>query len=254
MKRFKFNLPLNGIKVHNLEELRDNFTTEILELHTSGVLLKWLKSQNLMMEADKLSAIPADHDDVDKLVALCEIFGVNANRQVVEAALSKGHVSQGVTPREAPEELVYKKKFEELSELLDNLKIMRFQSTQNDYNDCLEAIKEGKAEEGYKLVPSEEIYDMSDGILVWMDPKPYNKELENDDIYKFLKEEGAGYVKYKYIKGNLFNITNCNGDEREIDIDDITKMNKIKEDDDIQSLIFSMTIDQVNAEYKMSSH
>ena len=172
MKLFKFDLPLNGIKVHNLEELRDNFTTEILELHTSGVLLKWLKRRNFMIEADKLSAIAAGNNDVDKLVALCEIFGVNANRQVIEVALSKDHV----TPREDPEELEYKKKFEKLSELLDSLKIMRFHSTQNDYNDCLEAIKEGKEDEGYKLVPSEEIYGMSDGMLVWMDPKPYSKE------------------------------------------------------------------------------
>lgn len=87
MKLIKFDLPLNGAKIRNLEELRDNFTTEILELHTSGLLLKWLKSRNLMAEADKLPAIPADHGDVDKLVALYEIFGVVADRQEIEAAL-----------------------------------------------------------------------------------------------------------------------------------------------------------------------
>ena len=111
MKLIKFDLLLNGAKVHNLEELRDNFTTEILELYASGLLSKWLTSRNLMTEADKLSAIPADHNDVDKLGALCETFGVDADRRVIEAALSNGQASQGVMLREDPEELKYKEKF-----------------------------------------------------------------------------------------------------------------------------------------------
>lgn len=134
MKPIKFDLPLNGAKIRNLEELRDNFTTEILELHASGVLLKWLSSRNLMTEADKLSAIPADHNDVDKLAVLCEIFGVEADRQVIEAALSKDQPSQGVALREDPEELKYKEKYEKLSELLDGLKSKKLYLTQDDYN------------------------------------------------------------------------------------------------------------------------
>lgn len=133
-KLIKFDLPLNGTKIRNLEELRDNFTTEILELHASGVLLKWLKSRNLMAEADKLSAIPAENNDVDKLMALCEIFGVEVDRQVIEAALSKDQPSQGVALREDPEELKYKEKYEKLSELLDGLKSKKLYLSQDDYN------------------------------------------------------------------------------------------------------------------------
>jgi hypothetical protein len=105
MKFIKFDLPLNGVKVHNLEELRDNFTTEIMELHSSGILLKWLNNRKLIAEADKLSAIPAGHDDVDKLVALCEVFGVETDRKVIEVALAKSQTSQGVMLHEDPDEL-----------------------------------------------------------------------------------------------------------------------------------------------------
>lgn len=105
MKPIKFDLSLNGTKIRNLEELCDNFTTEILELYASGLLLKWLKNRNLMAEAEKLSAISVDLDDDDKLVALCEIFGVEVDQQVIEAALSKGQPSQGVALRVDPEEL-----------------------------------------------------------------------------------------------------------------------------------------------------
>ena len=45
MKPIKFDLPLNGTKVHNLEELRDNFTTEILELHASGLRTQSRRNQ-----------------------------------------------------------------------------------------------------------------------------------------------------------------------------------------------------------------
>lgn len=168
MKPIKFDLPLNGTKVHNLEELCDNFTTEILELHASGVLLKWLSSRNLMTETNKLSAIPADHDDANKLVALCEIFGVEADRQVIEAALSKDQPSQGVALHEDPEELKYKEKFENLSNLLSCFKIMRHHVTQNEYNGILEEVtKEEHKGRCQRVVFSEGIYDMSDALLIF---------------------------------------------------------------------------------------
>lgn len=122
MKIIKFDLPINGTKVRNLEELRDNFTTEILELHDSGVLLKWLKSRDLMDEAEKLAAIADAQDEVDKLVVLCEVFGVDAGRAVIEAALSKGDDSKGAALHADSEELKYKEKFERLSALMDELK------------------------------------------------------------------------------------------------------------------------------------
>jgi hypothetical protein len=150
MKIIKFDLPINGTKVPNLEGLRDNFTTEILGLHASGVLLRWLKSRGLVAEADKLAAIPVEHSDVDKLVVLSEILGMDADRAVIEAALSKGHGNQGVALHAAPEELKYKEKFEKLSALLDELKSKKLYISQDDYNrfvkDKLEIEHEGKIE------------------------------------------------------------------------------------------------------------
>lgn len=151
MKLIKFDLPLNGTKIHNLEGLRDNFTTEILELHASGLLLKWLTSRNLMTEAEKLSAIPAGHDNVDKLMALCKVFDVEADRQVIEASLSKGLPSQGVALREDSEEIKYKEKFEKLSDLLESLKRKKLYITQKDYDlfvkDKIQIEQEGKIEQ-----------------------------------------------------------------------------------------------------------
>jgi hypothetical protein len=80
MKPIKFDLPINGTKVRNLEELRVNFTTEILELHASGKLSKWLRSRGLLIEADRLAEITADFNNSQILYDLCEIFGMDPDR------------------------------------------------------------------------------------------------------------------------------------------------------------------------------
>lgn len=134
MKIIKFDLPINGAKVRNLEELRDNFTTEIMELQTSGVLIKWAKGRGLTEEADKLSAIPVDLDAADRLVVLCEIFEVDVDRAVIEAALFESSGRQGVPLHVDPEELKYKEKFEQLSKLMDELKRKKLYLTQDDYH------------------------------------------------------------------------------------------------------------------------
>lgn len=174
MKIIKFDLPLNGTKVHNLEELRDNFTTEILEHHASGVLLKWLNSRNLTIEAEKLSAIAVNHNPADNLVALCDIFGIEADRQVIEAALSKSQPSQGVTLREDPEELKCREKLEKLTKLLDGLKSKRLYITQDDYNlfvkDKIQIEQEGKIERvGYCMRGNE--YMLKNLKYVGFNPK-----------------------------------------------------------------------------------
>lgn len=134
MKTIKFDLPINGVKVLNLEGLRDNFTTEILELHASGLLLRWIKSRGVKIDSDKLSTIPVDHDAADRLVALCEIFEVEADRAVIEAALSKGDGCQGAALHADPEELKYKEKFEQLSKLMEELKSKKLYLTRDEYN------------------------------------------------------------------------------------------------------------------------
>jgi hypothetical protein len=42
MKLIKFDLPIDGVKVKTVEELREHFTPEILDHFRSGLLAKWL--------------------------------------------------------------------------------------------------------------------------------------------------------------------------------------------------------------------
>ena len=57
MKPIKFDLPLNGQKISNLEQLKENLTPEILEHFHSGKLLKWLRSRNLEEQAKAIEAL-----------------------------------------------------------------------------------------------------------------------------------------------------------------------------------------------------
>lgn len=104
MKPIKFDLPINGTKVRNLEELRDNFTTEILDLQASGLLLKWLKSRNRTKELEKIGGIPIDQNAFERMVGLCNIFEVEADKQIIEAALAKASGVQGTELRASTED------------------------------------------------------------------------------------------------------------------------------------------------------
>lgn len=184
MKIIKFDLPINGTKIRSLEELRDNFTTEIMELHASGLLLRWIKSRGVEIDSDKLSAIAVDHDAADKLVALCEIFEVDADRAVIEAALSESSGRQGVPLHADPEELKYKEKFEQLSKLMDELKRKKLYLTQDDYHLFVKnkhAIEEdGKVE---SVILKEEIFKRESQSFFMS----YN---QSDIHFKFTKSLG----------------------------------------------------------------
>jgi hypothetical protein len=132
MKLIKFDLPINGTKVRDLDGLRDNFTMEILELYTSGVLARWLKSRNLAGQAEALLAM-ADGSDEDKLHGLCGVFEIDADRHVIAAALAKADGKPGTPLAQVPDELTYKERFERLSGLLEDLKRKKMYLSQNDY-------------------------------------------------------------------------------------------------------------------------
>ena len=46
-KMIKFDLPIDGVKVSTLDELRDHFTAEIVGHFRSGLLAKWLRSRRM---------------------------------------------------------------------------------------------------------------------------------------------------------------------------------------------------------------
>lgn len=62
MKLIKFDLPIDGVRVKNIEELRDHFTPEVLLHFRSGLLKKWLMARKYHDELAALELI-IDADD-----------------------------------------------------------------------------------------------------------------------------------------------------------------------------------------------
>lgn len=86
MKLIKFDLPINGVKVKNIEELRDNLTDELVALARSGQLKRWLTVRKLHHEAELVSTAVAHHvKNIPLFLSLCESIGVQVNLGDVEA-------------------------------------------------------------------------------------------------------------------------------------------------------------------------
>ena len=103
-KQVKFDLPIDGVKVKTLDELRDHFTTEILGHFRTGLLEKWLQSRNLNKELDELRDLSEldseSEDDVSMLKALCLIFGIETNNDAIAAAVQKATGNRGIKIKE----------------------------------------------------------------------------------------------------------------------------------------------------------
>ena len=88
MKPIKFDLPIDGVKVATVDELRDHFTTEILKLFREGVLVKWLRTRpENSTELAAVEALPNGQDE-PTLLALCKVFRIDAGQHTVKAALT----------------------------------------------------------------------------------------------------------------------------------------------------------------------
>lgn len=86
MKLIKFDLPINGTKVKNLEELRDNLTDEILTLARSGQLERWLRTRQLAERAQAVAdAVKREGSDKGLFLALCQVLEVEAHPDDVKA-------------------------------------------------------------------------------------------------------------------------------------------------------------------------
>ena len=94
-KTIRFDLPIDGVKVKTLDQLRDHFTLEILGyFRTSNTLEQWLRSRKTA-EADeligKLKSIKVskeDDDDAIVLHELCRIFQIETDDDAIAAALA----------------------------------------------------------------------------------------------------------------------------------------------------------------------
>ncbi len=87
IKTIKFDLPIDGVKVKNVEELRDHFTIEVLELYQNGLLLKWLRSRNMVEEISQLDSLSKTLSRAQLMAALCEVFKIDADDMIIAAAL-----------------------------------------------------------------------------------------------------------------------------------------------------------------------
>ncbi len=86
MTLIKFDLPLNGTKVRNLDELKDNITSEIVTLARSGQLGRWFKSRRLESLVEATAGLLEQNlGDVELCLALCALLEVDAHPDDVAA-------------------------------------------------------------------------------------------------------------------------------------------------------------------------
>ena len=86
IKVIKFDLPINGIKVKTLDELRDNLSDELVTLARSGQLERWLGSRKLTEVAQAVAAaVEAEPDDKALFLALCQVLEVEVHPDDVAA-------------------------------------------------------------------------------------------------------------------------------------------------------------------------
>jgi hypothetical protein len=83
VKLIKFDLPVDGIKVKNLDELRDHFTLEVVGHFRSGLLVKWLKTRGELSIVDDLNKISSE-EDRGIFEGVCTALGAAADKDVLD--------------------------------------------------------------------------------------------------------------------------------------------------------------------------
>ena len=94
-KMIKFDLPIDGVKVATLDDLRDHFTHEIIGHFRSGLLERWLRSRSMAHELASVEALTTD-DDAAVLKELCRIFEIEADDDALAAALAEATGVPGI--------------------------------------------------------------------------------------------------------------------------------------------------------------
>ena len=122
MKIIKFDLPINGTKVKNLEELRDNLTDEILVLARSSQLERWFRTRQLPEQAKAVATIVKENiSDKGLFLVLCKVLEVEAHpddvKAIFDASPAPGNIISGAKYFQLYEGL--KKDHENLKKELD---------------------------------------------------------------------------------------------------------------------------------------
>ncbi|QPK62894.1 hypothetical protein IVG45_19020 [Methylomonas sp. LL1] len=99
MKTIKFDLAVGGVKVKNIDELREYFTTEILDHYRSGRLDKWLNSRNLNSYSSSLKDLDGEDEKI-LLKKLCNIFDVASDDISLQALYNKASTKSDINESE----------------------------------------------------------------------------------------------------------------------------------------------------------
>ena len=105
-KTIKFDLPIDGVKIATLDDLRDHFTTETIGHFRSGRLTRWLRSRSMARELEVVEALTPDDSDAAALKELYRILEVKAGDVVATATgvpgMRPGHVPRkwALNPRD----------------------------------------------------------------------------------------------------------------------------------------------------------
>ena len=99
--KIKFNMPIDGVKVATVDQLRMHFTTKIIGHFRSGLLAKWLESRDLTRELAAVEALE-EGDDAAVLKELCRIFEVEADDYAIAAAVVEATGVPGIRPERMP--------------------------------------------------------------------------------------------------------------------------------------------------------
>ena len=73
-KNIKFDLQINGKSISTFEELRDNFSTDLLPIFQSGRLHKWFMSRKLVEKADAVKAIDMQGSELEQLTGISKVL------------------------------------------------------------------------------------------------------------------------------------------------------------------------------------
>ncbi|UJS23993.1 DUF1566 domain-containing protein [Thiothrix winogradskyi] len=81
LKKIKFDLPIDNIRIKNLEELREHFSVEILKVYHDGILEKWLQSRSYSDEFNAIQNLKKTH--VSDRLLLERLHNIFSTRTII---------------------------------------------------------------------------------------------------------------------------------------------------------------------------
>ena len=80
-------MQLDGITINDMTSLRENPSSELLQMHQDGRLGRWLRAHNAEEERNKLNELTLTGDQVKDLAAIFEILGIDRDIDDIRSSL-----------------------------------------------------------------------------------------------------------------------------------------------------------------------